>query len=239
MPSLKVRPWAGAPRPVGAAACGVFLLGALAIIERRSRDPLLPTRLLTSRNLRAAGAIAFLFMATFGSVLYFLSLYFQDVHHYNALETGVAFLLRTAVVVAGSAAGGRMVTRVGSRAARRCALRGRPRCRGPRSLDVTSEFFRRADSGTDRAQHRDGVVFTTMFIVAGTGVPDREQASRRPSSLRPQESVRRSGLPSWSSSPTPERKASSVRTCASPRPRAFVRPCSLLRSGSSCRFLWR
>ena len=32
----------GSPAVVGAAASGVFLLGALAIIERRSRDPLLP-----------------------------------------------------------------------------------------------------------------------------------------------------------------------------------------------------
>ena len=166
----------GSPPIVGAAACGVFLLGALAIIERRSRDPLLPTRLLTNRNLRAAGAIAFLFMATFGSVLYFLSLYFQDVHHYDALETGVAFLLPTAVVVAGSTAGGRMVTRFGPRAALVVAL-----CVGALgavalglSMSPASSYVRLIP-GLIALSIGDGVVFTTMFIAAATGVPDREQ----------------------------------------------------------------
>ena len=166
----------GSPPIVGAAASGVLLLGALAIIERRSRDPLLPTRLLTSRNLRAAGAIAFLFMATFGSVLYFLSLYFQDVHHYDALETGVAFLLPTAVVVAGSAAGGRMVTRFGARA--RWSLRSpwAPSVRWPSvsRCHQTSSYVGLIP-GLIALSIGDGVVFTTMFIAAGTGVPDREQ----------------------------------------------------------------
>ena len=58
-------------------------------------------------------AIAALFMATFGSALYFLSIYFQDVLGYDALETGTAFLLPTAVVVAGSMLAGRLATRVG------------------------------------------------------------------------------------------------------------------------------
>lgn len=46
--------------------------------------------------------IAFMFMATFGSLFYFLCLYFQDVWGYDALEAGLGFLLPTAVVVAGS-----------------------------------------------------------------------------------------------------------------------------------------
>ena len=68
---------------------------------RSSRDGCSPTA--TSST---AIAIAFLFMATFGSVLYFLSIYFQDVRGYDALETGVGFLLPTAFVVAGSALAG-------------------------------------------------------------------------------------------------------------------------------------
>ena len=92
----------GSPPVLGCAVAGVLGLVAFALIESRSNDPLLPPRLLANRNLATAVAIAFLFWATFGSVLYFLTLYFQDVHGYDALQTGVAFLVPTAVVVAAS-----------------------------------------------------------------------------------------------------------------------------------------
>src|SRR4030095_14535234 len=45
--------------------------------------------------------------------LYFLSIYFQEVRGYDALQAGVGFLLPTGVVVAGSALAGRAVTRFG------------------------------------------------------------------------------------------------------------------------------
>jgi hypothetical protein len=57
--------------------------------------------------LRLALAVATLFMATFGAVLYFLSIFFQNVLRYDALETGLAFLLPTAVVVGSSTLAGR------------------------------------------------------------------------------------------------------------------------------------
>jgi len=81
----------------------------------RSRDPLLPPELLANRVLKSAVVIAFMFMATFGSLLYFLSIHFQRVQGYDALETGTGFLLPTSVVVAGSAFAGRVVTRFGLR----------------------------------------------------------------------------------------------------------------------------
>ena len=87
-PSCRARTSAGRrPAILGRArrrACS--LLAAFAAIERRSRDPLVPPRLLANRNLATAAAIAFLFWATFGSVLYFLTLYFQDVRGYDALR---------------------------------------------------------------------------------------------------------------------------------------------------------
>lgn len=45
-----------------------------------------------NRNLRAGVATTFLFMATLGTLLYFLTGYFQTVLGYTALETGIAFL---------------------------------------------------------------------------------------------------------------------------------------------------
>ena len=167
--------WAS-PGVAAAATAGVLLLAAFALIERRSRDPLLPPRLLANRNLATAVAIAFLFWATFGSVLYFLTLYLQDVHGYDALQTGVAFLLPTAVVVAGSALAGRLVTRCGLRPTLVAAL-------ALGALGALALGLAMSPTGSYGAlipglillSVGDGVVFTAMFIAAGTGVADREQ----------------------------------------------------------------
>ncbi len=161
---------------VAAAVAGVVALGAFALVERRSRDPLVPPRLLANRNLATGVAIAFLFSATFGSVLYFLTLYFQDARGYDALETGVGFLLPTALVVAGSALAGRIATRFGLRRTLIVAL-------SIGALGALALGLAMSPNGSYAAlipglillSIGDGVVFTTMFIAAGTGVADREQ----------------------------------------------------------------
>jgi EmrB/QacA subfamily drug resistance transporter len=166
----------GSPGILLSAAAGLVLLGALVIIEWRSRDPLVPPRLLANRSLDTAVAIAFLFMATFGSVLYFLSLYLQNVHGYDALETGVGFLLPTVIVVAGSALAGRMTTRFGVRPTLVVALS--IGALGALALGLAMSHdssYIALIPGLIALSIADGVVFTTMFIAAGTGISDRDQ----------------------------------------------------------------
>jgi EmrB/QacA subfamily drug resistance transporter len=166
----------GSPAVLASAAASVLSLAAFVVIERRSREPLVPPRLLANRNLGTAVAIAFLFWATFGSVLYFLTLYFQDVHGYDALETGLGFLLPTAVVVAGSALAGPLATRFGLRRTLIAAL-------VVGGLGAVTLGLAMSPNGSYAAlipgmialSIGDGVAFTTMFIAAGTGVSNREQ----------------------------------------------------------------
>src|SRR5262245_1384226 len=166
----------GSPAIVAAAVAGALALAAFAAIERHSRDPLVPARLLANRNLATAVAIGFLFWATFGSVLYFLSLYFQDVLGYDALETGVGFLLPTAVVVASSALAGRLVTRFGLRPTLVGALAVGALGAVALSLAMAPDGgYASLVPGLVAISIGDGVVFTTMFIAAGTGVADSEQ----------------------------------------------------------------
>jgi EmrB/QacA subfamily drug resistance transporter len=166
----------GSPAIVGSALAAALLLATLVRVERRSRDPLIPPTLITNRNLATASAIAFLFTATFGSVLYFLTLYFQDVHGYDALQTGVGFLLPTAFVLAGSALAGRLATRWGLRRTLVGALAvGAVGALGLGLSMSPDGSYAELIPGLVLISVADGTVFTAMFIAAGTGVVDREQ----------------------------------------------------------------
>jgi len=155
---------------------GCVLLAVFIGVERRSQDPLLPPRLLTNRSLRISIVIAFMFMATFGSLLYFLSIYLQDVRRYDSLQTGIAFLLPTAVVVAGSAAAGSIVTRIGLKATLVVALAIGALGSFALALAISPDAsYSSLAPGLVAISIADGVVFTSMFIAAGSGVDDREQ----------------------------------------------------------------
>ncbi|MEV5716165.1 MFS transporter [Amycolatopsis mediterranei] len=77
---------------------------------------LLPPRLLRDRNLGTGVVVTFLYMGTFGTLLYFLTGYFQGVHGYGALATGLAFGVPMVAIAAGSQAAGRLATHYGTRA---------------------------------------------------------------------------------------------------------------------------
>jgi MFS family permease len=161
---------------IASALAGVLSLTAFALIERRGRDPLIPHGLLANRNLSTAVAIAFLFWATFGSVLYFLTLYFQDVHGYGALDTGFAFLLPTSVVVASSALAGQVVTLCGLRPTLVGGLGAGALGAAMLGLAMSADgSYWALVPGLVLISIGDGTVFTTMFIAAGTGVDEAEQ----------------------------------------------------------------
>ncbi|MEU5700781.1 MFS transporter [Streptomyces aurantiacus] len=97
------------------AVLSLGLLTLFAVVERRSRDPLVPARLLAHRGLLAAMGITAFYSATFSAVPYFLTLYFQTVRGYSAAATGLAFLVPAVVVAAGTQAGERAVSAFGVR----------------------------------------------------------------------------------------------------------------------------
>ncbi|MQA09388.1 MAG: MFS transporter [Pseudonocardiaceae bacterium] len=164
------------PGIVVSAAAGVLLIGAFVIIERRSHDPLMPPWLLSNRNLVTGAVIAFMFMATFGSVLYFLSIYFQEVLGYDALQTGAGFVIPTAVVVAGSTTAGQLVTRFGLRGTLVAALAiGAVGAVGLGIAISPDGSYLELVPGLLALSIGDGIVFTTMFVAAATGIPDRQQ----------------------------------------------------------------
>ena len=161
---------------LAAVTAGLVLLGVFTMLERRNPDPLVPPRLLANRTLTLAVVVAFMFMATFGSLLYFLSIYLQDVWGYDPLATGVGFLLPTALVVTGSLLAGQVVTRVGLRRALLGALAVGAAGATLLGWSLTTEgAYGWLVPGLVAVSLGDGVVFTTIFIAASTGVTDRQQ----------------------------------------------------------------
>nr|WP_273377939.1 MFS transporter [Actinopolymorpha pittospori] len=106
------------PVVLGAAAVGLVLLWAFVRIQRRGNRSSHPLRLLGGRDLRTGVLVTFLYMGTFGTPLYFLTTYFQTVHRYGALRTGLAFL----VPMAGSVAGPHIASRLASSRGTRTAM---------------------------------------------------------------------------------------------------------------------
>src|SRR5262245_13807958 len=151
-------------------------MGAFTVIERRSPDPLAPPRPLANPTLILAVVVAFMFMATFGSLLYFLSIYLQDVWGYDALATGAGFLLPTAVVVTGSLLAGKLVTRLGLRRTLLGALAVGAVGAALLGWALTADGgYAALAPGLAAVSLGDGLVFTVMFIAASTGVTDWEQ----------------------------------------------------------------
>jgi MFS family permease len=166
----------GSPGILAPGTAGLVLLGAFTVIERRSPDPLVPPRLLATPALTLAVVVAFLFMATFGSLLYFLSVYLQVVWGWDALATGAGFIVPTAVVVTGSLLAGKLVTRAGLRPALLGALAAGAAGAALLGWALTADgSYAWLVPGLVAVSAGDGVVFTTMFIAASTGVTDREQ----------------------------------------------------------------
>jgi EmrB/QacA subfamily drug resistance transporter len=92
------------------------LVLAFAVIELRSRSPLLPLRIFRLRTLSAANATMAIVGGVAFSEFFLLTLYLQDVLHYSAVQSGAAFAAFAGTVVVASNLAQAVVGRVGVRA---------------------------------------------------------------------------------------------------------------------------
>jgi EmrB/QacA subfamily drug resistance transporter len=161
---------------VASGGIGVLALGSFVMIESRTPDPLMPLRLFHNRHLRLGVTITFLFMATFGTLLYFLTVYFQDVEAYSPLRTGVACLVPMGGVFVGSNLGGHLMTRFGVRAT--LVVNLLLGAVGMVALSLTAKpdaDYLALVPGLTVLSFGQGVVFPTMFAAVATGVPGHDQ----------------------------------------------------------------
>ncbi|MFD0251152.1 MFS transporter [Streptomyces sp. NPDC127113] len=164
------------PSALFLAVLSALLMTLFAVVEARSRDPLVPARLFRHRRLLAAMTTTALYSATFGSLPYFLTLYFQTVRGYGAFGTGLAFLVPAVVTAIGTKAGERAVAVVGVRrmlasgmalgAAGATALGLALGPDGPYALLLPGVLL---------LSLGQGAAWTGMWIAAGSGVPAGDQ----------------------------------------------------------------
>ena len=161
---------------VTAAVAGVVLLVTFVIIESRTPDPLLPLGLLRIRNLRIGAVVITLFAATLGPLLYFETVYFTDVHGYNALRTGLAYLVPTVAIFVGSNLGGRLATRFGLHATLAASLAVSAAGTGLLGLLIsTTASYAVLVPAFLILGLGQGSAFTTMYAAASTGVAPEYQ----------------------------------------------------------------
>jgi EmrB/QacA subfamily drug resistance transporter len=106
----------GAGQTLGLAAAALGLLVAFVVREATARNPLVPLRIFSSRNVAGANIIQSLTVAGMFGMFFLGVLYLQRVLGYDALQTGLAFLPTTVVIGALSVRySERLITRFGAR----------------------------------------------------------------------------------------------------------------------------
>src|ERR671936_1803592 len=100
---------------IGFLAASAALIAGFFVIEIRSKAPLLPVRIFRLRTLTASNVTGLLMGAAIFSQFFLLTLYMQQVLHYSALKTGVAYIALTLAVISFSAVAQALVTRIGIR----------------------------------------------------------------------------------------------------------------------------
>ncbi len=106
----------GAPGVIAPLVGGIVLLAAFLLVEAKfAREPLVPLSIFRMGHLRAANAVVLLLYASQFPGWFFLTLYMQQVLHYDAIEAGLGFLPMTLSIFVASTLAPRVVARFGPR----------------------------------------------------------------------------------------------------------------------------
>jgi EmrB/QacA subfamily drug resistance transporter len=100
---------------IGLLAASAALIVGFVVIELRSKAPLLPMGIFRLRTLAASNISGLLLAAAVFSQFFLLTLYMQQVLHYSALKTGVAYVALTLSIIGFSAVSQALATRIGIR----------------------------------------------------------------------------------------------------------------------------
>ena len=105
----------GATRTVALLAASAALLVAFVVIEARAEEPVLPLSIFRLRTLAGANVAGLLLGGSFFAFIFVGTLYMQQVLHYSAVQTGLAWLAASLTSVALAGISQALVTRGGAK----------------------------------------------------------------------------------------------------------------------------
>ncbi len=103
----------GSTETIGLGLAAVVLLAIFVAIERRHTQPLVPFSIFRLQTLRGSNVVGLLIGMSLFSMFFFISLYLQQVLHYDALKAGLAYLPLALLIIVSAGAASQLVTRVG------------------------------------------------------------------------------------------------------------------------------
>jgi EmrB/QacA subfamily drug resistance transporter len=105
----------GSAAVIGLLVAAAALFAAFGVAERRARYPIIDFSFFRRRNFAGSTIVIFVLDFSFGALLFFLPLYFQEILDYSATQVGVLLLPLTGLMVLGSPLGGKVAARTGPR----------------------------------------------------------------------------------------------------------------------------
>ncbi len=108
------RGWAS-PAVLVSLVVGVSGSVAFLAVEARSSSPMLPLGMFSNRQFSVTNGVTFVVYAGLGGVLFLLPVVLQVVDHYSPLQSGLALLPMTLVMLVFSARSGRLAATIGPR----------------------------------------------------------------------------------------------------------------------------
>lgn len=147
----------GAPLVLAGAAVAVAGGVGFALVERRTKNPMLPLAFFRNRTFCAATLVGLLINLTVYGAIFVLGLYLQQIHGYSPIRSGLAFLPFAIVLGLANIGAGRVGGRID--------LRG-PMASGLVVAAAGYWLLRPLDAGTPYADMLPGLV----LVPAGIGI---------------------------------------------------------------------
>jgi EmrB/QacA subfamily drug resistance transporter len=103
----------GSAQTIGLFAISAALLGAFVLIEKRTKDPLMPFSIFRLRTLTGANIVGVLVGASLFSMFFYISLYMQQVLGYSAIKAGLSYLPLALSIIIAAGVASQFVTKIG------------------------------------------------------------------------------------------------------------------------------